>query len=85
MAKGLICDRCGAVITQYSQMNEIDILPYVGVKAVNQSKCKSVDLCKDCTKTLMQYINNEVQMVLFKDKGAANQPQEERYENTING
>lgn len=71
MSKGLICDRCGAVITQYSQMNEIDILPYIGIKAVNQSKCKSVDLCKDCTETLMQYINNEVDMVIFNDGRAA--------------
>lgn len=71
MAKGLICDRCGAVITQYGQMNEIDIFPYIGIKAVNQSKCKSVDLCKECTETLMQYINNEVDMVIFNDGRAA--------------
>lgn len=76
MAKGLICDRSGAVITQYSQMNEIDILPYVGIKAVNQSKCKSVDLCKDCTETVMQYINGDVQMVIFNDSKAEIEPQE---------
>lgn len=70
MAKGLICDRCGAVTTQYGQMNAIEILPYVGVKAVNQSKSKSVDLCKECTETLMQYINNEVDMVIFNDRRA---------------
>lgn len=71
MAKGLICDRCGAIIIEYGQMNEIDILPYVGIKAVNQSKCKSVDLCKDCTKTFMQYVNNEVYMIVHNDKEAA--------------
>lgn len=76
MAKGLICDRCGAVITQYSQMNKIDILPYVGIKTVNQSKCKSVDLCKDCTETVMQYINGDVQMVIFNDSKAQIKPQE---------
>lgn len=71
MAKGLICDRCGAVITRYSQMNEINITPYVGIRAVSASLCKSFDLCKDCTETLMQYINNEVDMVIFSNKEAA--------------
>ncbi|MBR4668425.1 MAG: hypothetical protein IKO76_06685 [Butyrivibrio sp.] len=71
MAKGLICDRCGAVITKYSQMNEIKITPYIGVNVVAEVKAKHCDLCKDCTETLLQYINNEVQMILFKPQEAA--------------
>lgn len=70
MAKALICDRCKAVITRYGQMNTIKIMPYIGIEAVNQSNSKSVDLCNECTKTLMQYINNEVEMVIFNDRRA---------------
>lgn len=68
MAKGLICDRCGQVFTEYRKMNDFEIFPYSGIKTVNQSKVISYDLCKDCTETVIQYINNEVQMVLFTDK-----------------
>ena len=71
MAKGIICDRCGAVITEYGKARSIEIMPYCGIKAVNQSKTISYDLCKDCTETIMQYVNNEVQMVLFTNKEAA--------------
>lgn len=71
MSRALICDRCGAIIIKYSQMNEISIHPYIGIKSINQSDCKSADLCKDCTETLMQYINNEVDMVIFSNKEAA--------------
>lgn len=70
MAKGLICDRCGAVFTQYEQVNAIEILPYTGINAVSQSKREKVDLCKECTETVMQYINNEVDMVIFNDRRA---------------
>lgn len=73
MAKGLICDRCGQVFTEYGKMNSFDIMPYCGIKATNQSKVISFDLCKDCTETVIQYINNEVQMVLYKDKGTPNE------------
>ncbi len=69
MAKGLICDRCGQIFTKgYGKMNNFDIMPYCGIKAINQSKVISYDLCKDCTETVIQYINNEVQIVLFTDK-----------------
>lgn len=71
MAKGIICDRCGAVITEYGKAKSIEIMPYCGIKAVNQSMTISYDLCKDCTETVMQYINNEVEMVLFKNEEAA--------------
>lgn len=71
MAKGIICDRCGAVSTHYGDVREITLTPYVGVKATAASKARSYDLCKDCTETLMQYINNEVQMVLYKGREAA--------------
>ena len=74
MAKGIICDRCGAVIKEYGKARSIEIMPYCGIKAVNQSMTISYDLCADCTETLMQYINNEVQMVLYKDKEAADDP-----------
>lgn len=85
MSKALLCERCGKVVTKASEMNRMDIAPYVSMRAVSCSNVKGCDLCLECTETVWQYINNEVQMVLFKDKGAANQPQEERYENTING
>ena len=71
MAKGIICDRCGAVSTHYGDVNEITLTPYVGVKTTVASQARSCDLCKDCTETLMQYINNEVQMIVFKDSEAA--------------
>ena len=71
MSRALICDRCGAAIIKYSQMNEINITPYVGIRAVAETLSKSFDLCKDCTETLMQYINNEVDMVIFSNKEAA--------------
>lgn len=71
MAKGIICDRCGAVITKYGEARSIEIMPYVGIKAVNQSMTISRDLCADCTETVMQYIDNQVDMVIFNDKEAA--------------
>ena len=71
MAKGLICDRCGKVITKFGNMNEITITPYCGIRAISTSMSKSIDLCKECTETLMQYINNEVDMVIFSNKEAA--------------
>ena len=71
MAKGLICDRCGAVITNFKHMNEIQVSPYCGIQNVSASNSIRADLCKDCTETLMQYINNEVDMVIFSNKEAA--------------
>lgn len=71
MAKGIICDRCGAVITEYGKAKSIEIMPYIGIKAVNQSSSISFDLCKDCTDTVIQYIKNEVEMILFNDKKEA--------------
>ena len=71
MAKGLICDRCGKVTTHYGDINEIAITPYCGIKAVSSSASRSIDLCKDCTNTVMQYINGEVDMVIFNDRRAA--------------
>ena len=68
MAKGIICDRCGAVITEYGKAKKIEIMPYCGINAVNQSKVAGFDLCIDCTDTVIQYIKNEVKMVLFNDK-----------------
>ena len=73
MAKGIICDRCGAVITEYGKAKSIEIMSYCGIKAVNQSSSISFDLCKDCTDTVIQYINNEVKMILFNDKEAADE------------
>lgn len=71
MSRAMICDRCGAVIIKYGQMNEIQVTPYCGITAVSSSMAKRADLCKDCTETLMQYINNEVDMVIFNDREAA--------------
>lgn len=71
MAKALKCDRCGTVVTRCGDMNEIKISPYVGITALSGSGIKCRDLCKDCTETLMQYINNEVEMIIFKDSEAA--------------
>lgn len=74
MSKGIICDRCGAVITEYGKARSIEIMPYCGIKAVNQSMTISYDLCADCTETVMQYIDNQVEMVIFKGKEAADDP-----------
>lgn len=71
MAKGIICDRCGAVITEYSEAKSIVIMRYCGIKEVSSNGTISHDLCNDCTETVMQYINNQVDMVIFKDKEAA--------------
>lgn len=73
MAKGLICDRCGAVYEDANvhNMNEIKITPYRKVRLVAESQAAYCDLCKDCTGTLIQYINNEVDMVIFNDGRAA--------------
>lgn len=73
MAKGLICDRCGAVIRSkdFGQVNMIEITPHVGLEVVAALKSKSFDLCKECTETLIQYINNEVDMVMFNNGRAA--------------
>lgn len=74
MSKGLICDRCGAVYegTNVHNMYEIKMTPYrKDVRLTADSKTKYFDLCKDCTETLMQYINNEVDMVIFNDREAA--------------
>lgn len=71
MAKGLICDRCGAVSTEFKNMTQIKAAPYNGNLLTADSKVKHFDLCKDCTETLMQYINNEVDMVIFNDREAA--------------
>lgn len=68
MSKGLICDRCGAVNTTFKDMNNITITPYNGNMLKADGKSKRYDLCKDCTETVMQYINNEVQMVIFNDR-----------------
>lgn len=69
MSKGLICDRCGDVIRSkdFGQVNKIEITPHVGLEAVAASRRKCFDLCKECTETFMQYINNEVDMVIFND------------------
>ena len=73
MARGLICDRCGVVIRDkdFGQASKIEITPNVGLEAVVVFSSKSFDLCKECTETLMQYINNEVDMVIFSNKEAA--------------
>ena len=71
MAKGIICDRCGAVIKEYDKARSIEITPYCGIRAVNQNMTISYDLCVDCTETVMQYIYNQVEMVLFKGKEVA--------------
>lgn len=71
MARVLKCDRCGTVVTRYGDMNEIQIIPYVGITTLSGSGVKICDLCKDCTETLLQYINDEVQMILFKPQEAA--------------
>lgn len=70
MAKVLKCDRCGTVVTRCGNMNEIKITPYIGITTLAMSSNKWCDLCKDCTETLMQYINNEVDMIIFKDSEA---------------
>ena len=71
MSKGLICDRCGAVSTEFKSMTQIKASPYNGNLLTVDSKTKHFDLCKDCTETLMQYINNEVDMIIFNDGRAA--------------
>lgn len=68
MSKGLICDRCEAVITNYGDMNRVRITPYKDAQYVSASSVRRIDLCKDCTETVMQYINNEVYMVISLDK-----------------
>lgn len=75
MASGVICDRCGAVIQEFDtvQANQIKIYPYVDAYTVSRSDVKKWDLCKDCTETVMQYINNQVDMVIFKNEGAADE------------
>ena len=73
MAKGIICDRCGAVITEYGKARSIEIMSDCGIKAVNQSRTISFDLCKDCTDTVIQYVKNEVNMILFNDKEATDE------------
>ena len=35
---------------------------------MNELDQASIDLCKDCTETLLQYVNNEVEMVLYSPK-----------------
>lgn len=77
MAKGIICDRCGAVITEYGNARKIEIMPYCGINAIYQSRVKRFDLCKDCTETVMQYIDNQVEMVIFKGKEAADENQDQ--------
>ena len=71
MGKGIICDRCGTVITEYGIAKSIEIMPYCGIKDTNPSQYISFDLCKDCTDTVIQYIKNEVEMILFNDKKEA--------------
>lgn len=79
MSQAKICDRCGAVFTDYvSRMNQIKISPYYGFFNLTESKSKYFDLCKDCTETLMQYINNDVQMVIFNDSKATNEADDGR-------
>ena len=73
MAKGLICDRCGAVIMckGFGQVSQIEITPHIGLETLSAVMGKSYDLCKECTETLMQYLNNEVDMIIFSNKEAA--------------
>lgn len=71
MSRGLICDRCGEVVKVPSLMNQIEICPYISMRSVSASETKTYDLCLDCTGTLIQYVNNEVQMVLYTGKEAA--------------
>lgn len=72
MSKAILCDRCGKAIQKAGQMFEINVAPYVSMRVVSSSNVETADLCEDCTKTLKQYINNEVQMVLYKGREAAN-------------
>lgn len=74
MSKAILCDRCGKAIQKAGQMFEINVAPYVSMRAVSGSNVKTADLCEDCTETIRQYILNEVQMIVFKDKEAANDP-----------
>lgn len=79
MSQGLVCDRCGALITNnVSEMNEIKISPHCGFSSVSESKSKYFDLCKDCTETVMQYINNDVYMVIFNDSKVTNEADDGR-------
>lgn len=71
MSKAILCDRCGKAIQKAGQMFEINVAPYVSMRAVSASNVETADLCENCTKTLKQYINNEVQMVLYKGREAA--------------
>ena len=71
MSKAMVCDRCGQVVHKAGQIWEITIAPYVVGTVSASGSIKRLDLCKDCTETVMQYINNEVQMVLYKDREAA--------------
>ena len=71
MSKAILCDRCGKAIKKAGQAFEINIAQYVSMRAVSASNVKTADLCEDCTETIRQYILNEVQMVLYKDREAA--------------
>lgn len=73
MGKALICDRCNKVIRKYGDMNNIKINKYIGVSVVNELELISVDLCKECTETVLQYVNNEVKMVLYSPKEDSNE------------
>ena len=68
MGKALICDRCNKVIRKYGEMNHIEIKKYIGVAVVNELDTISIDLCQECTETVLQYVNNKVQMVLYSPK-----------------
>lgn len=72
MSKAMVCDRCGQVVHEVDRMCQISIAPYVNMRVVSRSDVETYDLCQDCIETVMQYINNEVQMVLYKDKEATN-------------
>ena len=67
MSLRLICNKCGAVIEKCGDVNEIKITPYITPICTVETKSKTFDLCKDCTETFMQYINNNVQMLIFND------------------
>ena len=54
MAKALVCDKCGKVVsTKFGQMRRIEISPYINVKNYSDSNTITFDLCETCSEQLL--------------------------------
>lgn len=58
MAKALVCDKCGKVITEFGKMKRIEITSYVSVQAYSNTSV-TLDLCEDCSKHLLDIKKKE--------------------------